>query len=89
MADIAKSKEALEALKGLVDAAAKAMEDGKVGFSDIKLLPSIVSNSKVLVSAVPEIKAELQDLSKEELQELVGLALDVGLDVAKKFGVEV
>lgn len=89
MADIVATKAAIKALKEISHDVGAVMEDGKVSISDITKLPALLSDVKAFVDAAKNVKPELQDLSKEELQEVLSDVLDLGLEVAKKFGVEV
>jgi len=89
MADITQTKATLAALKELAHDVSLVMEDGKVSVGDVTKLPSLLADVKALVEAVKGVKPELEDLSKEELKEVLELVLDLSLDVAKKFGVEV
>lgn len=72
-------KETKELFKGLalvVKAGKKVAADGKVDFSDIAHVVELAKSSSVIVEAVKDVKevpAELKDLSKEELLELIGL----------------
>lgn len=73
---IKETKELFKGL-GLVAKTAKAVaKDGKVDFSDLSHVVELAKNSSVLIEAVKDVKevpAELKDLSKEELLEIIGL----------------
>lgn len=80
MSDKEKSiKETKELFKGLglVLKTVKAVTaDGKVDFSDAVHAIDLAKNSSVLIEAVKdvnEVPAELKDLDKEELLEIIGL----------------
>lgn len=72
-------KETKELFKGLASVAKTAKDvaaDGKVDFSDLKHVVKLAENSASIVEAVKDIKevpAEVKDLDKEELLELIGI----------------
>lgn len=82
-------KETLEAIDGLgavVDAVAKAMEDGKLSLSDALIVPGLIMALQPAVSGVAGVKAELADLSAEEAKVVVGALIDkVIVKIAEKF----
>jgi hypothetical protein len=79
MSEVKSIKETKELFKGLgliVKTAKAVAADGKVDFSDLSSVIELAKNSSVLVEAVKDVKevpAELKDLSKEEILEIIGL----------------
>lgn len=69
-------KEVFAGLEVLVDAGKKIGADGKVNLMDLSALMDLLSKANVLIEAakgVEGIKAEVKDLSQEEVQELVSM----------------
>lgn len=72
-------KETKELFKGLglvAKTAKNVAADGKVDFSDLAHVVELAKNSNVLIEAVKDVKevpAEIKDLEKDELLELIGL----------------
>lgn len=72
-------KETKELFKGLalvVKAGKNVAADGKVDFSDLAHVVELAKSSSVIVEAIKDVKevpAELKDLTKEELLEIIGL----------------
>lgn len=81
-------KVAVAKLKEIVESASVIMADGKVGFSDITEVPELYADVRDMVVALQKVQAEVQDLSADEVKELLSLVLDLGVFVAKKFGME-
>lgn len=79
MPEVKSIKETKELFKGLgliVKTGKAVAADGKVDFSDLAHAVELAKNSAVIVEAVKDVKevpAEIKDLSKEELLELIGL----------------
>lgn len=88
MAGIEQSKEVLKSLKEAVMAAHAILEDGQITLKDARLVPSLIGDMKVIVSKVKAVKDEAADYDKEELQEVVGMLVDIALELALKLGVE-
>lgn len=71
---IKETKELFEGLGEVAKTAKLVAKDGKVDFSDSAHVIELAKNSTVLVEAVKgieQVPAELKDLSKEELLELI------------------
>ena len=88
MAGIEKTKEVLKSAKEAIMAVQAILEDGQITLKDARLIPSIVGDLKVIVAHVKAVKEEAADYDKEELQEVVGLLVDIALELALKLGVE-
>jgi hypothetical protein len=88
MAGIEKTKEVLKSAKEAIMAVQAILEDGQITLKDARLIPSIVGDLKVIVAHVKAVKEEAADYDKEELQEVVGLMVDIALELALKLGVE-
>lgn len=84
MAGIDKCLEVAKALGEVADCVEVVLEDGKVTLSDAKVLPKLVGCVKVLVSGLPEVKTELKDLDKEEIEKLCGVLVDGVLALVDK-----
>lgn len=72
-------KELVQAVKELGDTIIDKTEDGKLSFADIMgSLPEVI---KVIKEAndIEAIKAEIKDLSRDEMIELFPLLLDAGI----------
>lgn len=77
MAEITQTMEVVGALKSLVEAYSKAMEDGKISFFDVRFLPEVVSKVATAVKGAKEIGAEVKDLDQAEVEQLVQAFLEV------------
>jgi hypothetical protein len=77
---IKESLELLEGLKLLAVEAKKVLADGKLSAADLPVILDLINNVSVLVAAVQglgEIKAEVKDLSAEEIQQLGAKVLEI------------
>lgn len=81
-------KQAIAKLKEVVESASVVLQDGKLSFSDISEIPEIYADIRDMVVALQSVGAEAQDLSSEEIKQVLGLVLDLGILVAKKFGLD-
>lgn len=73
---IKETKELFQGLGAVAKTAKAVAKDGKVDFSDISHVVELAKNSSVLVEAVKDIDqipAELKDLEKDELLEIIML----------------
>lgn len=87
--DIESLKAAMQQVKILTDIVAEILKDGQVDIKDVKQLPSLIAESKVLVEALKGVKEEVKDLDSAELKELLVLVLEVSLKIGEKFGLKV
>lgn len=79
-------KETLECfvvVEELASAISKAKEDGEIGVLDLRHLPPVISSLREAIKDSKEIKIEIADLSKEELEQLVGAAIKAGMAVVE------
>ena len=83
--NIKETMELIASLKGLIEVVAKVMEDGKVGITDIRYVPSAVANLRAGLVGIKNIPVEVKDLSNEELQEIVTALVDLGMSAYEKF----
>lgn len=74
MKDIKETRELFAGLSLVAKAAKKIAADGKVSLADAEHVIDLAKESSLLVAAVKDLKevpAELKDLEKEELLELI------------------
>lgn len=80
--------ESLDSVEGIVDLIEKIMADGKITLLDAKYLPKLFLELKTGFDDFGELKEEIEDLDKEELQEVLSRIIDIVLKVAGKFTTE-
>jgi hypothetical protein len=81
-------KKAVEKLKEVIESASVVLQDGKISFADISEIPELYADIRDMVVALQSVGAEAQDLSSEEIKQVLGLVLDLGMLIAKKFGLD-
>lgn len=79
---------AVEKLKEIVETASVVLQDGKLSFSDISEIPELYADVRDLVVALQKLQAEAQDYSAGEVKTILSAVLDLGVIVAKKFGLQ-
>jgi hypothetical protein len=89
MAGIENSKKFLLELASAAEGIQAVLEDGKVTLLDVRHAPKLFGDVKSAVDAIKGMESELKDLSKEEVQELMALVIELGLKLAEKFDLKV
>lgn len=84
MAGIEQSKKLLSELAAAAKEIELVLEDGKVSLLDLRHAPALFADVKAAVDALSGVKEELKDLDKDELQELLQMVIDMGLELAAK-----
>ena len=79
---------AIAKLKEVVESGAIIMADGKIGFSDVTQVPELYADVRDMILAVQKAQEEAKDFSADEVKEVLSAVLDLGVYIAKKFGME-
>jgi len=85
--DIKETLELIQSASDSIDTIEVILEDGEVNLKDIRQLPKLISELKPGLVGIGKIKAEIQDMDKEEMQVVLNAVIDLGLKIATKFGV--
>jgi len=85
--DIKETLELIQSASDSIDTIEVILEDGEVNLKDIRQLPKLISELKPGLVGIGKIKAEIQDMDKEEMQVVLNAVIDFGLKIATKFGV--
>lgn len=84
--DVKESLELIKAMSDSVDTVEVILEDGEVNLKDIRSLPKLLADLKPGLQGIGKIKAEIQDMDKDEMQVVLNALVDLGLKIASKFG---
>lgn len=88
MAGISELKDVVVLVASIIQSGAKALDDGKIDFSDIGYLMDIVQSAGPAFAGIEKVKAEFIDIDaqeKIELNQLVAEAIDLSDDMIETY----